>query len=149
MGIERLSNARRKGQRRVVIATAVIFLVAAAYAIGYREIVGFPANPMTQDQAQAMIRRDIPLGSGVDSVERWLAEKGYDFSFDNSKYMLSVEAAAEGGRFSSKDMGGAVEAIIRDTDRSFMVSGNLQLTFFFNKSLRLIGHRVQWIGTGP
>jgi hypothetical protein len=44
---------------------------------------------------------------------------------------------------------GVVQGILRDTDRTLLVSGSILLQFVLDKDGKLKERCVNWIGTGP
>jgi hypothetical protein len=88
----------------------------------------------------------LPVGSTRQEIEAWLAGEGIEFSFSNEPGSFSplVARVPDAGSYP-----GVIAGIIRDTDRSFLVSGSIQLYFLLGPDGRLSRRVVRWVGTGP
>ena len=95
----------------------------------------------TGRQLDAAITRDVPPGSTAVQVLAFLDAQ-------------NIEHSALIDQANQKHMGKdpnvkIISAIIRDTEKGALVSGNLAVTFRFDRDDRLIGHDVEQVNTGP
>ncbi|HSQ58771.1 MAG TPA: hypothetical protein VLM40_23820 [Gemmata sp.] len=86
----------------------------------------------------------LPIGSSREQIETWLTEQGIEHS-------VSEIPVVECDGLHCRDVGKclAVFGVIRNTDRSVLVNGSIQLTFFLEESGKLTERSVKWVGTGP
>ena len=87
----------------------------------------------------------LPVGSTRQEIEAWLTGENIEFGFTDklSSYTALVERVPDVRNYS-----GAVVAIIRDTDRDLLVSGNIQMFFLLDPDGHLSKRVVYWVGTG-
>jgi hypothetical protein len=126
--------------------TGALVLFGVGLAVGGCALCGTTRTTVAQVEHQ--LDQALPVGSARGEVEAWLKDKGIE-----SRYTEHPDA-----RFSSvlneavSDLGaykGVTCALLRDTDRSFLVTGSIQLYFLFGPDDRLAKRIVKWIGTGP
>lgn len=114
-----------------LVVVALFSVILVAYAL----FVGTPRHPMTEGQAAALVRRELPLGVSVSQVKAWLDARGIEHS--------------EYGPHHADGAQGEIVSIIRDTHRTFLVSSDIQVVFRFDRQRRLMGHSVRELLTGP
>ncbi len=123
-------------RKHCLIAGSSAFVLLGVILAGYAECIGTPRHPMTETQADALVRRELPMDASVRQVLTWLDAQ----HIEHGKY--------EPNRANGDD--GAILAIIRDTSRpSLFISADIQLKFTFGKQRRLIGHSSHTLLTGP
>lgn len=129
--------------KRPVLASVVV--VVTVTLLGFA-CVRAPKNPTSVKQVEGKVREGVPLGSSRGEMEKWLRSQGFEYGYhDEPRYDSSVRDAG----LDPDTLSGIVQAIIRDTDRSLMVEGNICLYFFLGKDGRVVKHLVKWVGTGP
>lgn len=114
-----------------LIAVALFSVFLVAYAL----FVGTPRHPMTEEQADALVRRELPLGVSISQVKIWLDAR----RIEHSEY----------GPYHADGAEGEIISIIHDTHRTFLVSSDIQVVFTFDKQRRLMDHSVHQVLTGP
>lgn len=99
----------------------------------------------TVPEVERKLDQALPVGSTRQEVEAWLTGQGIGSGFTDTPRSHSTTLAAlpDIDRYPS-----VVYGIIRHTDHSLLVSGNIQLYFLFGPDGRLQKRLVQWIGTG-
>jgi hypothetical protein len=131
---------------RLFTLRPVLALILFASTLLGLPCYGTPKNPTTVKQVEDRISKDVPIGSSRVEVEMWLKSQGIEYSYtNNTRHTSSVERAG----LDPDKLSGLVQAIIRDTDRSFMVEGSICLYFFLDKNGRTVKHMVTHVGTGP
>jgi hypothetical protein len=98
----------------------------------------------TVADVQRKVDEALPLGSTRQEVETWLNNQGIEFNFSDQPYFSIGESYPP-----EKSSSGYIHFIIRNTDRSFWVTGNIEVSFLFGKDNRLTMKLVKWIGIGP
>lgn len=90
----------------------------------------------------------IPVGSTKEQVAAFLKAEGlgYDYIGD-AKGIDSTSAVADNG-YSSANLSGYMVSIIRNTSSGFLVYGNRQYFFFFDKEGKLIKATAKEVFTG-
>ena len=99
----------------------------------------------TVPEVERKVEKALPDGSTREEVEAWLTAQGIKFSFADST------DSPEMARIVMDDIDRyptAIQAMIFDTNRSFLVTGNISLKFLFGPDGRLQKRVVRWIGTG-
>ncbi len=111
----------------------------------FRGLLGF-RRTVTVTEVEREVDRALPLGSSRRDIEAWLTGQGIGFSYSDQPATHSQVAERDAEASSYQ---GVVVSIIRDTDRSLFVTGNIQLYFLLDADGRLARRLVEWVGTGP
>lgn len=82
------------------------------------------------------IREHLPLGTSRSEVEAYLDQKGLGHSY--------IDESTEFPDYRHTEM-----AMVRETSRTWLVRGDLQILFKFDSQERLIDFKFQEIFTGP
>jgi hypothetical protein len=99
----------------------------------------------TVEEIEQKVDDALPLGSTRQKIEGWLKSQGIEYS-----YSEQPGAFSEIRRQPDADMyPGVINSVIRDTDRSFWVTGSIEVSFLLNSDERLAKRLVKWVGTGP
>lgn len=119
-----------------LIAGPIAAALLGVVLIGNAVLVGTPRRPMTETQADALVRRELPENASVRQVLAWLDAQ----HIEHDKYEPYHVNGADG----------TILATIRDTSRpSLFISADIQLNFMFGKQRRLVGHSAHTLLTGP
>lgn len=122
-------------RKRLMIVGLVMLIMGAVALFVQVFLVGSPRRPMAQGQADALVRRGLPLGASVSQVKAWLD-------------MMKIEHSGYGPHHVG-GTDGVVTSIVRDTHRSFLISSEIQVIFIFNRQPRLISYSAREVLTGP
>jgi hypothetical protein len=99
-------------------------------------------NAMTKKaDLESAIASELPNGSSVDQVFAFLKAR----NIEHSQLIDQADQKHMGKNPDEK----IVTAMIRDTQKGVFVSGNLSITFRFDKADKLVGSLVENINTGP
>jgi hypothetical protein len=101
---------------------------------------------VTVPEVEQKVDRALSIGSTRAEIEAWLAGQGLESSFSDQPASFSYIADHDPVASNYK---GVVVSIIRDTDRSPFVTGNIQVYFLLGSDGRLARRLVRWVGTGP
>lgn len=108
-----------------------------------------PANPMTVEQVTQMVHASVQRNSTIAQVTAFLKSKRIGSSYlDGKKFDLRLESAAVESGLPIHQLGGMTLALIRDTSRGPLVSGDIQLAFFYDKQGRMLKYTVREVFTG-
>lgn len=91
----------------------------------------------------------LSIGSDKNQVIKLLRSEKMGFSVVNGKESLNFSSEVSKNGFSSHQLSGYIIAIIRDTSRSFLVSGDTQYFFFFDSKGKLLKATHKEVFTGP
>ena len=123
-------------RRYLLTAVLLVTAMAGLFLLGQTLLVGTPRRPMTEGQADALVRRELPANANVTQVKTWLEAR----QIEHGGYELHQANGADG----------TILAIIRDTGRpGLFITADTQLTFTFDKHRRLMDHSVHTLLTGP
>lgn len=123
-------------RKRLMIVGLVTLIIVAVVFVVHVLLVGSPRRPMTEGQADALIRRGLPLGASVSQVKIWLD-------------IMEIEHS-EYGPHHADGADGVITSIIRDTHRSFpLISSDIQVIFTFDSQRRLMKYSAHEVLTGP
>jgi hypothetical protein len=104
------------------------------------------SDTVTVIEVEHRVDSALPLGSSRQEIEAWLTDQGFVCSYE----VLPVIDTTLAKRVPDMDRyHGVITSIIRDTDRSFFVTGNILLYFLLDSQGKLARREVIWIGTGP
>jgi hypothetical protein len=122
-------------RKRKIILSTLLLLVLIGF-IGWINYLFTPTHPISQEQAYALIAREVPLGSSKNEIEEWFGSKNWgDRCGYGVKDGLTVSSWFKGRK---KDMTGYISCMINDNSRTIWGSGDLVLVFYLNKDDRLI-----------
>src|SRR5580692_8118686 len=96
----------------------------------------------TVQDVKRQVDEALPIGATRQEIEAWLNSQGIDFSFSDQSDHDSIVKSYPPQKSSS----GFICYLIRDTDRSFWVTGNIQVYFLLGTDSRLTEKVVKWIG---
>ena len=121
-------------RKRFLITGLIPIVLLGIILTGYAECVGTPRRLMTEAQADALVRRQLPANASVSQVKTWLNTQQIEHGGYEPHHAGNVD--------------GIILAIIRDTHCDFLISTDIQVSFTFDKQHRLIGHSTHQILTG-
>jgi hypothetical protein len=105
-----------------------------------------PTHPISQEQAYALIAREVTLGSSKNEIEDWLRSKNWgDRCGYGVKDGFTVSSWFDGRK---QDMTGYIVCLIKDNIRTYLGSGDLMLVFYLDKDDRLIQYHCHQFYNG-
>lgn len=120
-------------KRKIQLAICSLLFLGIVWFLWYALV---PTFPLSEQQAYALVARELPLGSSKSEIEKWMKSKGLQPKYrDRLQGMDSVSDSFKGR---PEDLASYVCCWIFDNTRIFMGNGDLFLVFFFDKDDRLI-----------
>jgi hypothetical protein len=127
-----------------LLTTAALFLVCVLF-VGCASLPSGPANRTNVPDVERRVNAALPIGSTREEIESWLTAQGIQYSYSDRPYPKATTEVVG----VCEDPTGSITGIIRNTDQSLLVTGNIQLRFNLGKDGRLTQRWVKWVGTGP
>ena len=123
--------------------SAAICVALASFA-GCTALQSGLANRTSVPEVERWVDAALPIGSSREQIETWLTEQGIEHS-------VSEIPVVECDGLHCRDVGKclAVFGVIRNTDRSVLLTGSIQLYFILGTDDKLTSRSVDWVGTGP
>jgi hypothetical protein len=120
-------------KRKIWLAIVSLLVLGIVCLVWY----GFtPTHPISQEQAYALIAREVPMGSSRIEIEEWLGPKGWGNRCGYGvKDGFTVSSWFKGRK---KDMTGYISCLIEDNSRIFLGNGDLFLVFYLDREDKLI-----------
>jgi hypothetical protein len=147
-----------KRLRRIVLAACAVLLAGAlgfaAFAVWQFVSIASGPRPTAKDfdanlaEYEGRVQREIPTGSSLAQVEKFLAGHKIDHSGAEEVSWRSVcdTSKLAGDHAALKS---CINGIVRDVQQEGIITWSLQVRFFFDERNRLAAHTAEWIGTGP
>ena len=107
---------------------------------------GKSRSPMSTDEIENMIQRELPSGSSATEVINYLDRQKITHS-DLSKIPESDTAYRELEIANKAAIQDYIVATVPRTGRTGVVTWNIQMYFFFDRNQSLVAHRVKQLGT--
>ena len=129
-----------KRKRVALILTSITTLLIAALIWAY-------TSRWTEEGVDKIIKKELPLGSSVASLDATLRRYG----FEHSSYIEGLDS----GNFDDKPVKlrgiakGYMAAIKRDVEWDFWIRWDIAVRFYFNERGELIDYTIRKVGTGP
>lgn len=95
-----------------------------------------PVRRISVEQVKEQLQRDLRLRISRLEVEAYLDEKAIPHSYQEESEFDPKFRRTE-------------SAIIRDSYRNFLITGDIQIYFRFDETGRLVDYSVREINTGP
>ena len=144
--------------RRIVLGVCAVLLAVglglAAFAVWQFVSLGSGPHPTAKDfdarlaEYEGRVQKEIPAGSSLAQVEKFLAGHKIDHS--------GIEAVSRGSACDTSKLSGeraalrsCINGLVRNVQPDGVVTWSLQVRFFFDERNRLAAHTAEWIGTGP
>ena len=133
-----------RGRRAVNRTVTAAFVVALSSLAGCTSLQSALTNHTTVSEVERRLDAALPIGSSRQEIEAWLTTQGIEHSYSDMPHAGSPVGNLAGDVHPLP----TVVGIIRNTDRSLFVTGNIQLYFVLGTDGRLTQRLVKWIGTG-
>jgi hypothetical protein len=99
----------------------------------------------TVEEVEQKVDHALPLGSTRQEIEAWLLSQGIEkCCSDHPGDSSEIRRLPDADKYRS-----VIHGLIQDTDRSFWVTGSIQVYFLLDSDERLAKRLVKWVGTGP
>jgi hypothetical protein len=121
-------------------------LLTPALLVGCVSLSSGVANRTLVPEVERRVDSVLPVGSTRQEIEAWLAGNGIEHSY-TERPLVHRGAGIHWG--SDEDCSGIIVGVIRNTDHSLLVSGNIQVVFVLGRDGHLVRRTVDWVGTGP
>ena len=135
-----------KTSKRIFICLIVLLIVGI---IGAGFVGQFPSRNYFKAKRVSRAVLGLPLGSSKAQVSAFLKSEGLEHSFVDDKEGIDFTSAVSDNNYTSADLSGYAVAIIRNTSGGFIISGDVQYFFFFDKKGKLLKATAEEIFTGP
>jgi hypothetical protein len=104
----------------------------------------YPKQTVAVADVEAKIDRSLPIGTTRSEIEAWLVGQQWEFGYsDRPTEQSDVRREPDANKYR-----GVIFSLIRDTDQSSFVTGNIQVYFLLDTDGRLARRLVKWVGTG-
>jgi hypothetical protein len=128
---------------------ALLFLLSIlALGIWLEAFFFSPPHPTSVPEVEKRVQTAIPLGSSRGQIEEWLDSQQIEHGYAQSGGIDELPPQMQAG-LQEKDYDGAVMAIIRDTDRSLFIRGDICIRFLIDHEQRCFKCFVFRVVTGP
>jgi hypothetical protein len=120
----------------LVVLVIIGLLLALVY---YHLFAGW-----TPEKVEKLVAAGPPPGSNPTEVEAWLQERRIQYWYleDVTRNRLGRQTMPEIAGLEARDLSGMVKATISDANGHPLLSGNINIYFFFDKNGKLVKHLV-------
>ena len=130
-----------------VLVGFVIFFILGCVGISLWTYLPNPNYYKATTFTQKVLR--LPVGSSKAHVAALLKNEGLSYSYVGDKEGIDFTSAVMNQGYTSANLSGYMVAIIRDTSRGVLITGDVQYFFFFDKKGKLLKATADEVFTGP
>lgn len=128
----------------MLVVSAIIVILSIKMA--FIEQLSFANNLKARRVTPAVLK--IPVGSTKEQVTAFLKAESLEHSYIGNAEEIDFDSEVANNGYSSANLSGYIVSIVRNTSSGFLVSGDLQYFFFFDKKGKLIKTTAKKVFTG-